>query len=152
MYSLRASVEIIVASLLFKHLRMLLLQRVGRLSRLKEEWSCSWRFWTDVQGFRGTEHTNSQYFLAWMSPCIWPHLPLNDGSSKPVCLFTTWLGKELSFAKITLPDFSFKLRIEQGRKLKHIKAENICSEKFAHYSPAFWLCRLRWLTAVSQVR
>ena len=44
-------------------------------------------------------------------------------------VFTTWLEKELYSAKITLPDFSFKIRIEQGRKLKHIKAENICSEK-----------------------
>ena len=59
----------------------------------------------------------------------WPHL-LNDGSSKAVCLFTTWLRKELSFAKITLPDFSFKLRIDQERKLKDIEAENICSDKF----------------------
>ena len=58
----------------------------------------------------------------------WPHL-LNDESSKPVCLFTTWLRKELSFAKIILPDFSFKSRIDQGRNLKHIEAENICSEK-----------------------
>ena len=49
----------------------------------------------------------------------WPHVHLlNNGSYKPVCLFTTWLGKELSSAKITLPNFSFKLRIEQGRKLK----------------------------------
>ena len=51
----------------------------------------------------------------------WPHL-LNDGSSKAVCLFTTWLRKELSFAKITLPDFSFKLRIDQERKRKDIEA------------------------------
>ena len=59
-----------------------------------------------------------------------PHTHLlNNASPKPVCLFTTWLGKELSSAKITLPDFSFKLTIDQGRKLKHIKAENICSEK-----------------------
>ena len=49
----------------------------------------------------------------------WPHVHLlNNGSYKPVCLFTTLLGKELSSAKITLPNFSFKLRIEQGRKLK----------------------------------
>ena len=79
----------------------------------------------------------------------WSHL-LNDGYSKPVWLFTTRLRKEQSSAKITLPDFSFKLRIDQGRKLKHIKAENICSEKIRslpHYSPAFCLYRLRrdWL-------
>ena len=60
----------------------------------------------------------------------WPHL-LNDGSSKPVYLFKTWLRKELSFAKITLPDFSFILRIDQGKKIKHIEAENICSEKIS---------------------
>ena len=24
----------------------------------------------DVQGFRSSVHTNSQYFLAWMSPCM----------------------------------------------------------------------------------
>ena len=43
LYSLRAKVwtEIIVASLRFKHERMLLLQRVRRVSRLKEESSCS---------------------------------------------------------------------------------------------------------------
>jgi len=130
LYSLRAKVwtEIIVASLPFKHERMLLLQWIRKLSRLKEEWSCSWRFWI----FRGSVHTNSQYFLAW------PHL-LNDGSSKPVCLFTTWLRKELSFAKINLPDFSFKWRIDQGRKLKHIKAENICSEKIRSLFSCF-LC------------
>ena len=83
----------------------------------------------------------------------WPRL-LNDRSSKPVCLFTTWVRKELSFAKITLPDFSFKLRIDQVRKLKHIKAENInfAQRNFAHYSPAFCVYRLRWLTAVSQIR
>ena len=34
----------------------------------------------------------------------------------------TWKGIE------TLPDFSFKLRIDQGRKLKHIKAENIAQK------------------------
>ena len=68
----------------------------------------------------------------------WPHL-LNDGSSKPVCLLTTWLRKELSFAKITLPDFSFTLRIDQERKLKHIEAENICSEKFRSLFSCF-LC------------
>ena len=37
-----------------------------------------------------------------------------------------WKGIEL--CQITLPDFSFKLRIDQGRKFKHIKIENICSE------------------------
>ena len=61
----------------------------------------------------------------------WPNLLNRRWISKPVCLFTTWLGEELSSAKIILPDFSFKLRIDQGRKLKHIKAEkrDICSEK-----------------------
>ena len=75
---------------------------------------------------------------------------LNDGSSKPVCLFTTWLGKELSCAKITctLPDFSFKFIIDQGRKLQHIKAEKFAQKKFANYSPAFCLCRLHWLLSL----
>ena len=41
---------------------------------------------------KGSEHTNSQYFMSWMSP--WPHL-LNDGLSK------------LVFDNMTLPDFFF---------------------------------------------
>ena len=73
----------------------------------------------------GSEHTSSQYFLAWMSPCMVIQTSVFVHNM-------TWKGIEQS-AKITLPDFSFKLRIDQGRKLKHIKAENIYSRKLAHY-------------------
>ena len=104
---------------------LILLHWVKRLSRLKEEWSCSWRFWM----FRGSEVPCIPLSISLLE-CLpaGPHLVI-DESSKPVCLFTTWLRKELSSAKITLPGFSFKLRIDQRRKLKHFKAENICSEK-----------------------
>ena len=37
----------------------------------------------------------------------------------------------MNSVKITLADFSFKLRIDQGKKLKHVKAENICLEKIS---------------------
>lgn len=40
------------------------------------------------------------HFLGSMTP--WAHL-LNNGSSKPACLFTTWLKKLLNFAQMTLP-------------------------------------------------
>ena len=79
---------------------------------------------------RGSEHTNSQYFLAGMSLFM-------------AIFAKQWVFKTSVFVHMTLkgietlPDFSFKLRIDQGRKLKHIKAENICSEKLAPYSPAF---------------
>ena len=127
---------------------MLLLQWVRRLSRLKEEWSYSWRFWM----FRSSGVLNitilSISLLEYLLPA-WPHLLNWRWISKPVCLFTTWLGnsKELSSAKITLPDFSFKLRIDQGRKRKHIKTENIHSKISSLFikNPVFCLCRLRWL-------
>ena len=64
---------------------------------------------------RGSEHTNSQYFLAWMSPFNTSVFVHN----------MTWKGIE------TLPDLSLKLRIDQGWKLKHIKVDNICSEKIS---------------------
>ena len=82
-------------------LRMLLLQLwVGRLSRLKEEWSYSWRFWI----FRSSGVLNKQILSNSLLECLpaWPHLLNWRWISKPVCLFTTWLGKELSSAKITL--------------------------------------------------
>ena len=119
-------------------LRMLLLQWVRRLSRLKEEWSYSWRVWM----FRSSGVLNitilSISLLEYLLPA-WPHLLNWRWISKPVCLFTTWLGnsKELSSAKITLPDFSFKLRIDQERKLKHIRqrkltfAQKVCSLFFS---------------------
>ena len=80
---------------------------------------------------RGPEHTNSQYFLAWMSPFMAIFAKQWVFKTSVFVHNMTWKGIE------TLPDFSFKLRIDQGRKLKHIKAENICSEKLAPYSPAF---------------
>ena len=67
-------------------------------------------------------------------------------------LFTTWLRKELSSAKITLPDFSFKLRIGQGRKLKHIKAENICSEKICLLFACLLSLSAVLTAAVSRIR
>ena len=75
----------------------------------------------------------------------WPH-----GSYKPVCLFRTWLGKELCAAKITLPDFS--QRIDHERKLKHIKAESICSEKIHSLFSCLWSLSAALLTAVSRIR
>ena len=39
------------------------------------------------------------HFLVSMTP--WAHL-LNNGSSRPACLFTTWLKKLLNFAQMTL--------------------------------------------------
>ena len=82
-----------------------------------------------------SEYTNSQTISLLECPPAWPHL-LNDGSSKPVCLLTTYHGKELNNLP-KLPSqisLSFKLKIDQGRKLKHIKAANIYSKKLAHCS------------------
>ena len=41
----------------------------------------------------------------------------------------TWKG--IKFCQNYPPDFSFKLRTDQGRKCKHIKAENTCSKKIS---------------------
>ena len=70
------------------------------------------------------------HFLAWMSP--WPHL-LNGESFKLVCLFRTWLWKDLNFAQINISRF---------------KAGNICSEKISHHSISRCnnVCMNRWKT------
>ena len=124
------SVEIIVASLPFKHERMLLLQWVRSFSRLKEKWSSLFLKILDVF-MTGSGVLNIPILSISLLERLpaWPSHSLNDGCSRAVCLFTTWLGKELSSAKISFPDFSFKLRIDQGRELEHIKARNICSER-----------------------
>ena len=80
---------------------------------------------------RGSEHSNSQYFLSWISPFMAIFAKQWALKTSVFVHNMTWKGIE------TLPDFSFKLRIDQGRKLKHIKVENKCSEKLAPYSPAF---------------
>ena len=97
-----------------------------------------------VQGFWTYQFSVFQYLLQCLPAWSRVHL-LNDASSKPVRLSTTWLGKELSSSKIALPDFSFKLRIDQGRKLKYIKAENICSEKIR----SLFSCPLSLSTALT---
>ena len=106
-------------------LRMLLLQLwVGRLSRLKEEWSYSWRFWI----FKSSGVLNKQILSNSLLECLpaWPHL-LNDGSpNQCVC---SQHDLERNWVLPKLP--SLKIRIDQRRKLKHIKTEkrDICWEK-----------------------
>ena len=53
-------------------------------------------------------------------------------------------GKELN----NLPSFSFKLRIDQGRKLKTYHGREHLLKKISSLfikTPAFYLCLLRWL-------
>ena len=130
--------------------RILLLQWVRRLWRLKEEWSYSqWWFWM----FWGSEHNNSQHFLAWMSPYMATFAKLTMDLQTSVFVHNmTW--KEIEFCQNYSPRFPFQIKNWQRKKLKHIKAKNICPEKkkIPHISPGFCPCRLRWLTAVSQIR
>ena len=53
--------------------------------------------------------------------------------------------------KMTWKGFLFR-RIEQGGKLKHITAENVCEKKISPLFLCLCYCRQHWLTALSQIR
>lgn len=67
--------------------------------------------------------------LSTQPPSLWPTKKRQPNTRR-------WMLEKNSNE---LPDFSFKSRIDQGKKLKHIEAENICSEKFLSLFSCF-LC------------
>ena len=73
------------------------------------------------------------------------HDLLNDGSSEQECLFTTWKGIE--FCQNYPPKFLFQIKNwpRKENDLNISRQRKFAQKKFAYYSPAFCLCRLRWL-------